>query len=258
MLKQYCLLKHLWKEVMFSLHNSSTGGHLGILQKIRKRFYNPVFTEHFIDFIKNCILCLHLNQTANKQLQQPLQPLSSLQSFPGEMMQIDVVEQKGQISIFVFIGIDVFTKYLFAVPLTNCCADTVARELVKILFQHSCLPNALLSDLGTNFTSKIMTKLTKLLEVKLKHATLKQPQTIMNHLHFLYTTRLITLHLIAVQKRIFIDVNQLNPLIPVFPQEQCKQLKSIQIMIYGYKNATLEKFDESKERQLDSYQRYRS
>ena len=97
------------------------------------------------------------------------------------MMQIDVVEQKGQISIFDFFGIDVFTKYLFAIPLTNCSADTGARELVKILFQHSCLPSTLLSDLGTNYTSKLMTNLTKLLEVKLKHAILKQPQPIMNH-----------------------------------------------------------------------------
>ena len=39
--KQYCLPKHLWKEVIYRLHNSPTGGHLGILrtiQKFRKRF----------------------------------------------------------------------------------------------------------------------------------------------------------------------------------------------------------------------------
>ena len=94
------------------------------------------------------------------------------------MMQIDLVEQKGLIYKFVLSGIDVFTKYLFAVPLTNCRADTVARELVKISFRDSYLPSTLLSDLGTNFTSKLMAELTKLLEVKLKLATMKQPQTI--------------------------------------------------------------------------------
>ena len=106
--KQYCLPKHLWKEVIYRLHNSPTGGHLGTLrtiQEFRKRFYYPGFTEHFIDFINNCITCLQLKQTTNKQLQPPLQSVSSLQSFPGEMMQIDLVEQKGPIYKFVFIGI---------------------------------------------------------------------------------------------------------------------------------------------------------
>ena len=179
--KQYCLPKNLWKEVIFTLHNSPTGGHLGILRTIhdfRKLFYYPGFTEHFIDFIKNWITCLQLKQTTNKQLQPPLQPVSSLQSFPVEMMQIDLVEQKGPIYKFVLSGIDVFTKYSFAVPLTNGSADAVARELVKIFFQHSYLPSTLLSDLGTSFTSKLMAELTKLLEVKLKHATLKHSQTI--------------------------------------------------------------------------------
>ena len=150
-------------------------GILRTIQEFRKRFYYPGFTEHFIDFIKNSITCLQLKQTTNKQLQPLLQPVSSLHSFPGEMMQIDLIEQKGPIYNFVLSGIDVFTKYLFAVPRTNGSANT---ELVKIFFQHSYLPSTLLSDLGTNFTAKLMAELTKLLEVKLKHATLKHPQTI--------------------------------------------------------------------------------
>ena len=78
----------------------------------------------------------------------------------------------------VLSGIDVFTKYLFAVPLTNGYADTVARELVKLFFQHNYIPQTKLSDLGTNFTSELKSELASLLEVKLKHASLKHRQTI--------------------------------------------------------------------------------
>ena len=67
-------------------------------------------------------------------------------------------------------------KYLFAVPLTNEYADTVARKTVKVFFQHSYIPQTKLSDLGTNFTSKLMSELASLLEVKLKHVSLKHPQ----------------------------------------------------------------------------------
>ena len=34
--KQYCQPKHLWKEVFYRLHNSPTGGHLGMLRTIQE------------------------------------------------------------------------------------------------------------------------------------------------------------------------------------------------------------------------------
>ena len=95
------------------------------------------------------------------------------------MLQINLVGPlKSSQFKYVLSGIDVFTKYLFVVPLSNGYADTVARELVKVFFQHSYIPQTILSDLGTNFTSELMSELASLLEVKLKHASLKHPQTI--------------------------------------------------------------------------------
>ena len=117
---------------------------------------------------------------ANEQHQRPnLQPVSSEQSFPGDMMQIDLIGPlQSPIYKYALTGIDVFSKYLFAVPLTNASADTVARELVKIFFNHSYIPTTIVSDLGTTFTSSLMHELCSLLEIRLKHATLKHPQTI--------------------------------------------------------------------------------
>ena len=75
-------------------------------------------------------------------------------------------------------AIDVFTKYLFAVPLTNVRADTNACELTSIFFRHSYLPETILSDLGTSFVSELLHELTKLLEIQLEHASVKHPQTV--------------------------------------------------------------------------------
>ena len=95
------------------------------------------------------------------------------------MLQIDLVGPlKSSQFKYVLSGTDVFTKYLFAVRLASGYADTVAREIIKVFFQHSYNPQTILSDLGTNFTSELMSKLASLLEIKLKHASLKQPQTI--------------------------------------------------------------------------------
>ena len=75
-------------------------------------------------------------------------------------------------------AIDVFTKYLLAVPSTIVRADTIARELTSIFFRTSYLPTTNLSDLGTSFVSELLHELTKLLEIQIEHASLKHPQTV--------------------------------------------------------------------------------
>ena len=112
-------------------------------------------------------------------MRTPLQPVSSLTSYPGETLQIDLVGPlKSTVHRYVFTAIDVFTKYLFDVPLNNVRADTTARELTSIFFRHSYIPKTILSDLGTSFVSELLHELTKLLEIQLDHASLKHPQTV--------------------------------------------------------------------------------
>ena len=179
---QVCVPKHLRKKVIYRIHNSPTGGHLGIVRtakEFRKRFYFPGFSEYLIDYIKNCLSCSTLKRVTKKQLQPPLQPISSEQLFPGDMMQIDLVGPfQSPVYKYVLSGIDVFSKYLFAVPLISAHAGTVAKALVSIIFQHSYIPTKILSDLGTSFIAELIHELSKLLEIQLEHVSLKHPQTI--------------------------------------------------------------------------------
>ena len=146
--KQFCVLKTLWREVVFRLHNSKTAGHFGIAKTIedfRKRFYFPNFTEFFISSIKNCLTCSQLKRVPSKFSKTPLQPVSSLNSYPGETLQIDLVAPlKSPVHRYLLTAIDVFTKYLFAVPLTIVREGTIARELTSIFFRHSYLPKTIL------------------------------------------------------------------------------------------------------------------
>ena len=94
-------------------------------------------------------------------------------------MQIDIVGPfKSPVYKFVLSGIDVLSKYLFAAPLTNASAESVARELTKMFFVRSYVPKQFLSDLGSVFRSKLIHELTNLLDIKIGHATLKHPQII--------------------------------------------------------------------------------
>ena len=165
--------KKLWREVVFRLQNSKTAGHFGIaktVEEFRKRFFSN-FTEFFIS-IKNCLTSLKLKRVPSKFLRTPLQPVSSLISYPGETLQIDLVGPlKSPVHRYVLTTIDVFTKCLFAVPLTNVRADMIARELTSIFFRHCYIPKTFLPDLGTSIVSELLNELTKLLEIQIEHAS---------------------------------------------------------------------------------------
>ena len=176
---QICVPKHLRKEIVYRIHNSPTGGHLGIVRTAKEfsqRFYFPGFTEFLTDYIKNCLSCSTLKRVSKRQLNPPLQPISSEQLFPGDMMQNDL-DGPFQSPIYKYVssGIDVFSKYIFAIPLTSAHAGTIAKALVSMFFQHSYIPKTILSDLETSFVAKLLHELTNLLEIKLQHASLKHP-----------------------------------------------------------------------------------
>ena len=125
------------------------------------------------------VSCSTLKRVNKKQLNPPLQPISSEQLFPGDVMQIDLVDPfQSPIYKYALSGIDVFSKYLFAVPLTSAHAGNVAKALVSLFLQHSYIPTTFLSDLGTSFVAKLQHEFTDLLEIQSQHASLKHPQTI--------------------------------------------------------------------------------
>ena len=78
----------------------------------------------------------------------------------------------------VLTAIDVFSRYLFAYPLTDASAINVAKVLFDKMTKHSYLPTTLITDEGTAFTSTIIAEITQILGITLRCDTTKHPQTI--------------------------------------------------------------------------------
>ena len=96
------------------------------------------------------------------------------------MLQVDLLGPFTPSNGFTTIltAIDVFTKYLFAVPLRRVTARAITDILTHLFLKHTYIPKLVLKDKGSQFTSKLMKDTTDLLDIELKHATVKQPQTI--------------------------------------------------------------------------------
>ena len=73
---------------------------------------------------------------------------------------------------------DVFSRYLFAYPVTDASATNTANVIIDIIVKRNYLPTTLITVKGTAFTSKLVTEIAQILGFQMKCATTKHLQTI--------------------------------------------------------------------------------
>ena len=96
----------------------------------------------------------------------------------------------------VLTAIDVFSRYLFAYPLTNESAINVAKVIIDILTKHAYLRTTLTADKGTAITSAIVAEKPQILGITLKFSITRHPQIIGFWIINFETTQWSKLHLL--------------------------------------------------------------
>ena len=179
---QILLPQHLLRELLQSLHGAAHK-HPGIskmLQDIRQRYYYPSMAKHVKKWVEGCEQCARDKRVPNATITPELLNLPEWDLGPEDAMQIDLLPNLPPSGGYenVLTAIDVFSRYLFAYPLTDASAINVAKALIDIMTKHAYLPTTVITDKGTAFTSTIITEVTQVLGITLKCATTKHPQTI--------------------------------------------------------------------------------
>ena len=179
---QILLPQHLLQEMLRSLHGTAHK-HPGIskmLQEIRQRYYYPSMAKHVKNWVEGCEQCARDKRVPNATITPELLNLPEWDLGPEDAMQIDLLPNLPPSGGYenILTAIDVFSRYLFAYPLTDASAINVAKALIDIMTKHSYLPTTLITDKGTAFTSTIIAEVTQILGITLKCATTKHPQTI--------------------------------------------------------------------------------
>ena len=179
---QILLPQHLLQELLQSFHGTAHK-HPGIskmLQEIRQRYYYPSMAKHVKKWVEGCEQCVRDKRVPNATITPELLNLPEWDLGPEDAMQIDLLPNLPPSGGYenVLTAIDVFSRYLFAYPLTDSSAINVAKAIIDIMTKHSYLPTTLITDKGTAFTSTIIAEVTQILGITLKCATTKHPQTI--------------------------------------------------------------------------------
>ena len=78
---------------------------------------------------------------------------------------------------FILVVTDYFTKWTESYPILNQEASTVAEKLVGECICRFGVPREIHSDPGTNCESKVMSEVSKLLDIEKMRTTPRQPQS---------------------------------------------------------------------------------
>ena len=176
--KRAVVPSHLREQILDEGHRAVLGGHFS-----GKRTYS-VLVRHWwwegrhadtLRFVRNCPECAVVTG-GGRPGRPPLHPIPVQRPF--QIMGVDVMDlpvtKRGNRHVLVFQ--DFLTKWPLVFPLPDQKAIRIAKVLVEDVIPLFGVPEALLSDRGTNLLSHLMKDLCQLLGVKKLNTTAYHPQ----------------------------------------------------------------------------------
>ena len=169
-IQQVVLPKKLRSQVMKIAHESLLGGHQGIKKtsdRILMNFYWPGIQGDISRYVQSCDICQRTFPKGRVQ-KVPLGDMPIIDT-PFKRVAVDIVgpmePRTARGNKYILTMVDFATRYPEAVPLKNIEAVTIADALVDI-FSRIGVPQEILSDRGSQFTSGLFAEVTKLLSLR--------------------------------------------------------------------------------------------
>ena len=168
------------REVVVKLaHEIPLAGHLGkdkTAKGILQRFYWPTLHKDAAEFCRSCERCQ--KSARCRAPKAPLVPLPVVTE-PFRCIAMDVVGPLPRSRCgnrYILVLCDYATRYPEAVPLRSVNAEHVAEEIVKV-FARVGIPEEILTDQGSNFTSQLLAEVYRLLHIHPIRTSPYHPQT---------------------------------------------------------------------------------
>lgn len=169
------------EQIIKEYHSTPTGGHKGVTQtykKLRKSYNWPNMKQNVKSFIQKCDSC-QKNKLVRKKTKLPMQITdTSQQAF--EKIMLDIV---GPLPLtengnrYILTLQDDLSKFCQAYPIPNQETLTIAKEICSKFICTFGIPEIILTDQGTNFTSELMKDIAKLFQIKKIQTTAYRPQS---------------------------------------------------------------------------------
>ncbi|XDV49410.1 hypothetical protein PO909_018663 [Leuciscus waleckii] len=178
---QVVIPKPYREQVLSVAHDHELSGHVGVRKtydNLLKHFFWPSMKSDVSKFCKSCHAC-QLSGKPNQVIPPaPLRPIPVLGE-PFERILIDCVgplpkTKSGNSYLLTLMCTS--TRYPEAIPLRSLKAHGVVKAIVKFCTTFG-VPKYIQSDQGTNFMSKVFTKVIKKLNIKHQVSSAYHPQS---------------------------------------------------------------------------------
>ena len=167
-------------------HDDPLAGHFGVektLELLTRKYYWPKMRVDVEKYVQGCDICMSSKAQRHK-------PYGSLQSLPvpthkWKDLSMDFVtglpkskDWRGVEYDSILVIIDRLTKMVHYEPvLTTLDAEQLAEVLIEAVIKYHGLPDSIVTDRGSLFTSKFWSSLCYYLNVKRRLSTAFHPQT---------------------------------------------------------------------------------
>jgi transposase InsO family protein len=176
-------IEALKTKILGEVHDSKLAGHLGVektYKLLQKHFYWPNIYRDVKKYVTTCLICQRIKSENKKKkgLLQPIEiPLRRWHTVTMDFITQLPKTKHGHDAIFVVV--DKLSKRAYFIPtVTNATApDTALLYFKNIMKNGHGLPQVIISDRDSKFTSLFWRSLWQLLDTKLNMSTAYHPQS---------------------------------------------------------------------------------
>jgi transposase InsO family protein len=153
-----CITQEEGRELLTEILGGECGSHSSsrtlVGKAFRHGFYWPTALQDATEMVKSCKAC----QFHTKQIHTPAQTLQMIPpSWPFAVWGVDILGPFPRAVggyRYLFVAIDKFTKWPEATPMVNITQGAAVAFLKSIVCRFG-VPNCIITDNGTQFTSRI-------------------------------------------------------------------------------------------------------
>jgi ribonuclease HI len=174
-----CILSDIGKELLEEVHAGQCGIHAAprtLVGKVfRSGFYWPTAKSDATELVQRCEACQYLSKQQHLPTQQ-LQTILVTWSFACCGLDMIGPFKKAQGGYtHVLVAIDKFTKWIDFKPIASLTSAKAVEFIQDIIFRFG-IPNSIITDLGSNFTSSEFFDFCEQKSIQMKYASVAHPR----------------------------------------------------------------------------------
>jgi transposase InsO family protein len=178
---QRCIAQEDGIALLREIHEGTCGHHTSSRTLVAKAFRSGFYWLSALydtrNIVQHCEACQHF---ATK----PHAPASELHTIPVAwpfaqwgLNQVGPLPKSSRGGhTYLLVAVDKFSKWIEVVPVTNQEATTAVKFFESIIYRYG-VPNSIITDNGTNFTSGEFQEFAKNLGIKVKYASVAHPKS---------------------------------------------------------------------------------